>query len=135
MFDTYQLLIFARNFYLCAFESLFECVLHIACSHYFVGMYAEFDDGLSDCARYTRNDTFATHEGRSFGNFDELIGDCGIQDCDAADVEDKDAGRGFGDFLQHCRHYVLCAARVDDADEGQEKNAVPEFGYGRGHFH
>lgn len=97
-----------------------------------IGMDAEFDYGLGDCGGYACDDSFAAHELGGFGDFDEVVGDGGIDDGDAGDIEYKGFGLLVGDLLEGGSEGILGAMGVHYADEGEYEDTFPEAGNGGG---
>lgn len=97
-----------------------------------VGIDTEFGYGLGDGGGDASDDSFAAHELGCFSDFDEVIGDGGIDDGDACDIEDKGFGLLVGDLLEGGSEGILGAMGVDDADEWEDEDTFPEAGNGGG---
>ena len=93
---------------------------------HFTDISAQLDKRPRHIGRDPRDDAIASHQPGSLSDPDEIVCHCGIDGDDAADIHDEHARTALSNARQRLLHDVLCALRVHNSNQGEQKNTLPD---------
>src|SRR6266496_4852474 len=84
----------------------------------------ELDDRARDLRRDTGEDRFRPEQANRGGRLDEVVGDLGVDDRHAGNVDDDALGLRLADLEKDTVHHLIRAMAVDRANERKKKDAI-----------